>query len=167
MIKRNVNRSTALARSNTEIEPWRGPNWQSLWLASQARPWRSLALVPAGPGASPALLLKVANTLAQTGMVHLNAPIHVADATSITLAQLVEFLHEVRYHTEQGAIVLLALAALSENVTSVSLAQAADVSMLVVLLHRMSVADGKKTIERVGLQHFVGSAVLRTHSDGQ
>jgi hypothetical protein len=160
MTKLKVTKSSALARSS-DSEPWRRPDWQSLWLASQSRPWRSMALVPAGPGASPELLVQVAVTLARTGMVHLGTPIHVADATRITLAQLASFSEELEHYAQQNAIILIALPALSENVTSFSLAQSADTSLLLVLLQQMEVAEAKKTVERVGAQRFIGSVVLR------
>lgn len=160
MTKLKVTKSSALARSG-DSEPWRRPDWQSLWLASQSRPWRSMALVPAGPGASPELLVQVAVTLARTGMVHLGTPIHVADATRITLAQLASFSEELDHYSQQNAIILIALPALSENVTSFSLAQSADVSLLLVLLQQMAVVEAKKTVERVGAQRFLGSVILR------
>jgi hypothetical protein len=120
-----------------------------------------MALVPAGPGASPELLVQVAVTLARTGMVHLGTPIHVADATRITLAQLASFSEELDHYSQQNAIILIALPALSENVTSFSLAQSADVSLLLVLLQQMAVVEAKKTVERVGAQRFLGSVILR------
>ena len=156
-----VTSSTALGRPNADHEPWRRPDWQHLWLASQSRPWRSLALVPAGPGAPPEMLVQVAVTLARTGMVHLGTPIHVADATRITLAQLAAFTDELEHYAKQNAMILIALPALSENVTSFSLAQSADLSVLLVLMQQMAVAEAKKTVERVGAQRFLGSVVLR------
>jgi hypothetical protein len=160
MTKLKVTKSGALARSTSQ-EPWRRPDWQSLWLASQSRPWRSLALVPAGPGASPEMLVQVAVTLARTGMVHLGTPIHVADATRITLAQLAAFTDELEHYAQQNSMILIALPALSENVTSFSLAQSADLSLLLVLLQQMAVSEARKTVERVGAQRFIGSVVLR------
>lgn len=161
MTKLKVTKSSALARSSSQLEPWRRPDWQSLWLASQARPWRSLALVPAGPGATPEMLVKVAVTLARTGMVHLGTPIHVADATRVTLAQLADFTEELGTYAQQNAMVVIALPALSENVTSFSLAQSADATVLLVLLQHMMIAEARKTVERLGAQRFMGSVVLR------
>lgn len=161
MTKLIVNKTNALARSTGDMEPWRRPDWQALWLASQGRQWRSLALVPAGPGAPPELLVKVAVTLARTGMVHLGTPIHVADATRITLAQLADFTEELEHYGQQNGMILIALPALSDNVTSFSLAQSADQSLLLVLLQHMAIAEAKKTIDRIGQQRFIGSVVLR------
>src|SRR5687768_9332293 len=76
-------------------EPWLDPEWQRLWLSIQSRPWSSLALVPAGEGANDNFTVLVAVILSRTGMVHLGAPIQVADATKILLPQLAPFLEEV------------------------------------------------------------------------
>ncbi|MET0342972.1 MAG: hypothetical protein ABW252_18340 [Polyangiales bacterium] len=156
-------RSTALDRPS-EFEPWKRADWQRLWLASHntAKPWRSLALVPAAPGAPPELTLHIAVTLAHTGMVHLGAPIHVADATRLSLGELVPFSEEIgRYTAETGGMILIALPPINDNVTAVSLAQGADRCLLCVLLGKMSIADSKKTLAKIGQPRFVGSVVLR------
>lgn len=166
MNKLNVTGPTALVRTQGRVEPWRNADWQRLWLASQlpGRPWRSLALVPAGPGTVRELTLQVAVGLAHTGMTHLSIPIHVADATRVTLQQLVPFLDEVRAYTEDAGMILVALPPVDESVTSVSLAQAADCALLCVQLGHMSTSDAKKTVERIGHQRFIGSAVFRAKS---
>jgi hypothetical protein len=153
----------SLARVPRQIEPWRNPDWQQLWLSAQSPPkaWRTLALLPAGPGASPEVMMQIAVSLAHTGMTHLGVPIQVADATRITLGQLVHFTEELNYYERQDAMVLLALSALSENVTSTSLAQSADRTLLCVLMDTMSAADAKKTVERLGKDRFIGSALFR------
>jgi hypothetical protein len=166
MTKLQVHETNALVRTSRELEPWRTPDWQRLWLASQGatRPWRSLALLPAGPGASPETMLQIAVSLAHTGMTHLGTPIHVADATRITLAQLTQFTEELEHYGKQSGIVLVALSALSESVTSLRLAQTTDWVLLCVLLRKMSIAEGKKTVERIGKERFLGSAVFRVPS---
>lgn len=155
-------RSTALDRPS-EFEPWKRPDWQRLWLASHTttKPWRSLALVPAAEGAPPELTLHIAVTLAHTGMVHLGAPIHVADASDIQLEQLVQFSEEVQRYTESAGQILIALPAMSESVTALPLAHAADCALLCVVLDQMGMADAKKTVSRVGAERFIGSAVFR------
>ena len=156
-------RGTALDRPS-EFEPWKRPDWQRLWLASHTttKPWRSLALVPAAEGAAPELTLHIAVTLAHTGMVHLGAPIHVADATRLSLGELVPFSEEVtRYTAETGGMILIALPPIADNVTAVSLAQQADRCLLCVLLGKMSLSASKKTLAKIGQERFVGSVVLR------
>lgn len=147
---------------------WQAPDWQRLWLATRTerRPWRSLALVPAGPGASPEMMMQIAVNLAQTGMVHVGSPIHVADATRVTLPQLVPFSEGIAWHMRESEMMVLALSALSENVTSLPLAKAADAALLCVVMGAMSAADAKKTVTEIGPAHFIGSALFRAPLGG-
>jgi len=150
-----------LARSNAaRVEPWRNEEWQKLWLAMQSRAWRSLAILPAGPGAPADFTLTVATMLARTGMTHLSTPIHVADATRLPLAHLVAFAEELQRFSKEGDFVLVALAAASDNPITISLAQAADAALLCILMEEMSSADTKKTVDRIGATRFIGSAVF-------
>ena len=154
-----------LARTNAvRVEPWRDQEWQKLWLAMQARAWRSLAILPAGPGAPADFTVTVATTLARTGMTHLSTPIHVADATRLPLAHLVAFAEELQRYAKEGDFVLVALAAAADNPITVSLAQSADAALLCVLMEEMSSADAKKTVNKIGPARFLGSAVFHPSS---
>ena len=82
---------SALAIREAPKEPWRDADWQNLWLALQARPWTSLAIVPAAAGGPPDFTLIIAVTFARVGILHLGAQIHVADATNISLVHLEQF----------------------------------------------------------------------------
>jgi hypothetical protein len=146
-------------------EPWRDADWQKLWLSVQGRSWGSLAIVPAGTGGPPDFTLTIAVTLARIGIMHLGVPIHVADATRIPLGYLVQFSEEVRRLKQEGELVLIALAAVTENPVTVSLARAADSSVLCILLETMSSSEAKATVERIGAARFLGSAVF--HASGR
>lgn len=155
--------SAALVRQ-TGVAAWRHAEWQQLWLSMHAhkRRWRSIALVPAGVGAAPEFMQQVAVTLAQTGMAHLGSPVHVADGTGVQLEHLVQFSEEVHRYSDDAGQILIALPALSESVTALPLAHAADCALLCVVLDRMSSADAKNTIARIGTSRFLGAAVFRT-----
>lgn len=141
-------------------EPWRDPDWQKLWLSLQGKPWSSLALVPASIGGPADFTLTVAVTLARIGILHLGIPIQVADATHVPLVQLAQFVEELGRLKAEKELVLVALGPVSENPVSVPLAQAADASVLCILLEAMSSSEAKKTIDRVGAPRFLGSAVF-------
>ncbi len=151
-----------LALSGT-VEPWRDPEWQRLWLSIAAKPWRSLALVPASVGAGDEFTLEVAVTLARTGMVHIANPIQVADATHIPLSDLNSFLLEVNRGTSGGHRILVALPPTTQSPVTAAIAQSLDGALLCVLLDRMSWAQSKKTIKTIGTSRFLGSVVL--HQD--
>ena len=141
-------------------EPWRRTDWQRLWLAARNQPWRSLALVPGGAGAPRDFTVQIAVSLARTGMMHLGVPIHVADGTRVPLAQLMQFVQEIQYHSRSGDLVLVALAPASENPTAVSLAKTTDQAMMCVLLNRMNMADVKKSMDQIGQRQFIGAATF-------
>lgn len=153
---------TELAVRDSRIEPWHDPEWQRLWLAMQVRPWQSLAVIPASSGAPVDFTLRIAMTLARTGMMHLGRAIQVADGTKVPLAYLTTFMDEVKRCTKDGDLILVALVAPSENPISVSVAQNADCALLCVLLGRMASSQSKRTVAQVGPNRFVGSAIFRT-----
>jgi len=142
------------------IEPWRDAEWQRLWLTVENRPWRSLALIPAADGASVDFSLIIAVTLSRTGMVHLGRPVQVADATQVPLAQLSRFLAEVQRFTNEGERLLVALPPVGSSPITASIAQSVDAAVLCVLFDKMSSSQAKKTIQSVGRERFLGSAIF-------
>lgn len=155
---------STLAPPSSEGSTWRDPEWQRLWLAVESRPWRSLALIPAGEGASPSFTLTVAVALSRTGMVHLGSPIQVADATRIPLNQLTPFLDEVRRCTSTGERLLVALPPTGTSPISAAIVQSTDAAVLCVLVDRMTSAQAKRTVKLVGASRFLGSAIFRPSS---
>jgi hypothetical protein len=156
--------TSALALGNTRVEPWRDPEWQRLWLAIQERPWRSLAVIPAGNGGPPDFSVRIAVTLARTGMVHLGSPVQVADATKVPLAYLASFTEEVRRCVKEGDLILVALAPVQGSPVTISIAQSTDAAVLCVLLEHMESAHARRTVAEVGHSRFVGSVILRGDS---
>jgi hypothetical protein len=157
--------STALAvrgqdRVQTRPEPWRDPEWQKFWLSTLKRTWSSLAIIPASTGAPPDFALNVAVNLARIGLLHLGVPIQVADGTKIPLVHLAQFEAELGRLKHEKELVLIALAPVAENPITVPLAQAADASVLCVMLDVMSSSQAKKTVNRIGPAHFLGSAMF-------
>jgi hypothetical protein len=145
------------------IEPWQDVEWQRLWLAIQSRPWRTLALIPAGEGASLDFTPRVAMLLSRTGMVHLGRPVQVADATHVPLNQLTAFFNEVARSTGQGERLLVALPPAGKNAIAVEIAQASDAAVLCILNQKMTTSAAKRTVKLVGASRFVGSAVFHPH----
>jgi hypothetical protein len=146
------------------IEPWRDPDWQRLWLALQSSPWKSLALVSAASGAPADFTLRIAVTLARTGMVHLGRSVQVADATKVPLAYLAQFMEEVRRCVKDGDLTIIALSTTTDSPITVSIAQSADTALLCVLLDKMGSSQAKKTVNQIGASRFIGSAIF--HASG-
>lgn len=140
--------------------PWTHPEWQRLWLATQRAEWRSLALVPAG-AMPPRFTLEIALALAYTGSLHLGEPIRMADATSVPLTHLKQFVGELEALRRAGDRLVVALGPVRDSATAVAIAQSADQALLCVPLEVSKVADAKRTISEVGQRRFLGSAVFR------
>lgn len=154
-----TSKSVALA---TQVGAWRDPEWQRLWLSSRrGQTWRSLALVPASAGTPPETLREIAVAMARTGIVHMGAPVHVADASSLVLAQLEAFTEVLENHTKAGDLVLVALGSLQESVTALPLALKCDAALLCVVAGQMRSKEARATVAQVGAGRFVGSAMFR------
>jgi len=152
--------SAPLVHVGKRVEPWKQPDWQQFWLTIRARPWNSLAVVPAASGGPPDFTLNIAVSLARTGMVHLGVPIRVADATQVPLDQMIQLSSEITQSVAAGDVVILALGTIVESPVAISLAQSVDYSPLCVLFERMAVAEARKTVNLIGTQKFIGSAVF-------
>lgn len=151
---------SSLAIREAKREPWRDADWQNLWLVLRQKPWTSLAIVPAARGAPPDFTLTIAVTLARIGTMHLGTNVHVADASHLPIVQLEQFTDEVRRLGQEGEPVLVALSPIEENPLAVSIAKAAGAAVLCVLMEHMSSAQAKKTVDRIGSRHFLGSIVF-------
>lgn len=127
--------------------------WEKIWLATQRRPWRSLAVIPAGPGA---FTPRVAGALAEVGSRHLGVPVRVTDATGLTLSRLEAFLVDLR--ARRG---IIALGPVLESPASLALARAADAVVLCLVLGESAISAAEQTIEEVGRERFLGSVLLR------
>ena len=141
-------------------EPWQEAEWQRLWLAIEGKRWKTLALIPAGKGASLRFTPLVAMILSRTGMVHLGSPVQVADATSVPLNQLTAFFGEVERSTQNGERLLIALPPADDHAVTVSIAQGADAALLCILNERMSSSAAKRTVKLIGPSRFLGSAIF-------
>lgn len=159
--KANQQTALALRDDRARIDLWRDPEWQRLWLSLQGKSWRSLAIVPAAKGAPKDFSLRIAVILSRTGMVHLGRPIQVADATNVPLGYLAQLLDEISRCTKDGDLILVALAPIAGSPLTPSIAQAADASLLCVMLERMKTAEMKKTVAQIGANRFVGSVIFR------
>jgi hypothetical protein len=154
--------STALAvRAPQAVESWRGVEWQRLWLSLQSKPWTALALVPASRGAPVDFTLTMAVTLARTGILHLGAPVHVADGTQVELSRVIEFTEEIKHYQAIGDRILIALGPIEDDPIAETLAQAADRLLLCVLFESMSFGESKRTVKKVGKDRFLGSTIVR------
>ncbi|MEY4508219.1 MAG: hypothetical protein RLZZ450_341 [Pseudomonadota bacterium] len=138
-------------------------DWQRLWrsIASTERTWRTLALVPGGPGVAAETYLQIAAALAETGTRYLRTPVHVANAMDLEPTQVTQFWEELNQYMGSSTKMIVAVSALSANASSLPLAKGADGALLCLLLGEISNPDARETLAQVGAPHFLGSAVFR------
>jgi hypothetical protein len=140
------------------IDPGSAIAWQRLWLTTQRRPWRSLAVIPVGGHVTTP---RVARALAGVGSSHLGSRIRLTDATAITIAGLGACLRGLSDPRESPGRVIVALAPVLEDPASLAVAQAVDAAILCLTLGESSISASERTIEEVGRARFVGSLILR------
>jgi hypothetical protein len=143
---------------DVSIDPASEIAWQRLWLSTQRREWRSLAIIPVGGRIATQ---PVARALVSIGSSHLGASIRLDDATSITIAGLGACLRGLTRPRESAKRVIVALGSVLENPASLAVAQAADAAILCLVLGDSAISAAERTIEEVGRARFVGSLILR------
>jgi hypothetical protein len=133
--------------------------FQKLWLATQKRHWRSLAII----GASEAMeTLEVADMLAKIAWWYRGEPSCVIDLRDASL-RLVEFqVQELMSQVQAGQRVIVALRSTIENPTAVPLARAADAVILCVKLGETALKVAEKTIDEIGRDRVLGCIVVKT-----
>lgn len=129
-----------------------------LW-PNPPRAWRSLALVPAGEGAAPEVMLQIAVSLAHAGMTQLGAAIHVADATRIREPHSAEHAAELAECTQAGDRLLIALSRDGDVAVSGALAAGADGSLLCLFLTETRLSEARAAVERIGRDHLFAAVV--------
>ncbi len=157
-----VSASTALVqRAPDAPNAWDDLILQQLWLATQRREWRSLALV----GASKSVdTLWIAELLAKLAWWYRGQPSCVFDLRDLSL-RLVEYhQNEVTAQVGSGNCVIVALRSIFENPTAVPIARAADAVVLCVSLGKTDFKAAEQTIAELGRDRVIGSIVVRKPS---
>jgi len=158
--------TTVALAQGASVQTWADPDWQRFWLTLDALPWRTVAFLPAGPGALQDFTLSLAVTLSRTGMTHLGAPMLVADGTSVRLNELTSFLADVRACSDAGQRVIVALSPAKTHPTVAAIAKSLDRVVLCVLVGRMTSSDATETIRLVGKEKFLGSLIIHPTEGG-
>jgi hypothetical protein len=138
------------------------PKTQSLWIALQRRPWRSLAVVAASKGIGT---LKVANDLAKIAWWYTGQPTCVFDMRDLSLRLLEHQLRDMGGQLKGGERVFIALRSSAENPTAVPLARAADLAVLCVRLGATDAKSAERTLDAVGRDRFIGTILVSADDD--
>jgi uncharacterized protein involved in exopolysaccharide biosynthesis len=139
---------------------WEDARLQKLWLATQRREWRSLAVIGAGEKVET---LKVSEMLAQIAWAYRGQPSCVFDLRDLSLRLADYQMREVQTQVEAGVRALLALRSTSENPTAIPLARLADAVVLCIDLAKTRFDEAERTIAEIGRDRVLGAIVVRGH----
>jgi len=130
---------------------------QKLWVATQKREWKSLAVIAGDEDVST---LEVATRLAEIAWWFKGQPTNVLDLRKLGL-RLVDYqLKEIAAQIEQGDCVIIALSSVVSNPTTIAVASAVEACILAVKLGTTRVETAEKNITEIGREKFIGTIVL-------
>jgi hypothetical protein len=131
--------------------------WQQVWFAARRQPWSSLAVVPSHPGTSARV---VAEALAAVGRLHGQRPTRFVDAEGTALPGVDEVLASLGAITGRDELAVAAVGCPLAQATSIPIARACDVALLVVPLGESRFAEAHRVIDLVGTDRFVGAVTF-------
>ena len=132
---------------------------QNLWLAlEKKKAWRVLAVVPATRQIAS---LDIASAIAEVAWQYRGEPTVVLDLREITMRLVDYHRKEIEEHVKKGENVIVALASIDKNPTTIALAKNADTSILVVRLGETAMKSAVKTVEEIGHDKFAGTIIAR------
>ncbi|WP_146650578.1 hypothetical protein [Labilithrix luteola] len=134
------------------------PVWQRLWLRCQQHDWQSLAFIGSSKR-DPDGVLEIAHGMARLAS-ELGQELTVFDARNLGLKDMGRMLAQIQSITSRGKRCIVVLRLVTENATTVPMAQNVDAALLGVFIGETSVVAAGRTIDEVGRAKFLGSVVL-------
>ncbi len=151
--------SSALAlRSPEKAHVWEDVRLQRLWLATQRRAWKSLAVLAASEGVET---LPIAEMLAHVAWAYRGQPSCVFDLRDLGLRLADYQMREVKEQVEAGTRVLIALRSTNENPTAIPVARQADAVVLCIGMGETRFKAAEKAIAEVGRDRVLGAIIVR------
>jgi hypothetical protein len=134
------------------------PVWQRLWLRCQQHDWQSLAFIGSSKR-DPDGVLEIAHGMARLAS-ELGQELTVFDARNLGLKDMGRMLAQIQSITSRGKRCIVVLKLVTENATTVPMAQNVDAALLGVFIGETSVIASSRTVDEVGRPKFLGSVVL-------
>ena len=134
-----------------------GAEWQRIWLGIRQRGWSSLAIVPSHRGID---VTRVAEGLAATARLLDKQPVTIVSAVGTQLDHAQAVLDKIAEATARDEWVIVPVDAVTDNPSSIALAQATNVALLVVRLGESLLGASQATLDAVGRDRFIGSIVV-------
>jgi len=158
-MKRQLPSNQALATRQPGVPgPLNDVALQRLWLATQRREWRSLAVVATGPEVDT---LAVANLLAKISWSYRGLPSAVLDFRELTLRMAEHQLRELKEQIAFGDRVIIALSSVAQNPTTLAVASVTDAAVLCMRLGKSEIRADNAAIKEIGRDKFLGSILVK------
>lgn len=135
---------------------WDRSDWQRLWIGTQRRPWRSLAVVAADGRVST---LEIANLITALGLRR-GETMGVADVRDVASSAVDSVLLLAEEILAGGERLVFAARPISENVATIPVARFCDCVLLCVSMGSTSLALVEETVSQVGKERFLGSLLI-------
>ncbi len=134
------------------------PVWQRLWLRCQQHDWQSMAFIGSSKR-DPDGVLEIAHGMARLAS-ELGQELTVFDARNLGLKDMGRMLAQIQSITSRGKRCIVVLKLVTENATTVPMAQNVDAALLGIFIGETSVIASSRTVDEVGRAKFLGSVVL-------
>jgi hypothetical protein len=141
---------------------WDHADLQRIWLGTQSRAWRTLAVVPVDAGMSS---YEAANLITMLGL-HQGESVGLADLRNAELSRVGPFLELVATMVNRGQRVVFATRSITENLATIQLARAADAVILCVSIGSTPIGLVEEAIKQIGKDRFIGSMLIQRSGAG-
>jgi hypothetical protein len=123
--------------------------------------WHSLAVVPAAPQLSAAI---VANALVDVSNLVRGQQARLFSTEGLEMAGVAKVIVEVTHHVDAGGLAVVTVDSVVGKQTGIPLALATDAALLVVHLGVTRIDDAKRTVELIGEKKFIGAVTIESAS---
>jgi hypothetical protein len=132
---------------------------QRLWFATLKKEWSSLAVLPAHVGGSAA---PIGKALAKVAALQKDSSIKLISAEGADLSGASRLIIEMTSHVAQGGLAIVVLDSIISNPAGIPVALAADAALLCVELGHADVDSGRRTMQLLGENKFVGAVTFES-----
>jgi len=137
---------------------WDDVRLQKLWLSTQRREWRSLAVIGANKEIDT---LWLAELIANLAWSYRGVPSCVFDLRDVSLRLIEHHEQEVAAQIREGQTVTIALRSIAENPTALPMARSADAVLLCLGLGSTDLKAANHAIDEIGRDRLIGAVVVR------
>lgn len=143
-------------------DDWDRADLQRIWLGTQSRAWRMLAVVPADEGISTYEVASLITTLGR----HHGESVGLADLRDIRLNRVDAFLDAAKELVGRGQRVVFATRSITGNLATIPLARASEGVILCVSMGSTLLGSIEEMVEQIGKERILGSMLIHEAGGG-